>query len=1056
VDGVRGHPGEIQPESLLAEAGWVSRLAKSLVKDDATAQDLVQETWLAALKSPPLADGRLRPWLARVLLNFARQRKRGESRRAAREALAARSERLPPATDASERIEAQRALAEALAGLPEALQSTIVLRYFDGLSPQEIAKRQDVPPGTVRWRIHRALEELREKLGKGPGALGRHWALALLPLLQRPPIATLTIQAAAGSAAGVAEGVMMMNTLTKVGIAAALVVTASVGVWVTVDRPSRAVDRSAQPDPPPAPQPLAPAPSPDADRALAAAPAPEARETAGAIAAKPAPAPAATPPAPAATGDARVEARVLDRASRPIDGAELALVAFEDLPPGTSGTDGRVHVEVDLPKPTVSSGVRISRHGFATEFQTLVLERGKTTFLGEIRLDPGSSLEGVVLAPDGTPARGAKVQATSPEMLRGLEDSRRLGPVITSGVPSATTLADGSFHIEGVRAGGARVWAGTDETRWTFTEPLDVQENSVRRGIELRLAALEPTDLIAGIVLDPDGAPVPLADVRYDGRQRGSTWSGNLPAGKDGRFRHRVQVQGAYELQVRDEKDRWPDATAVDVQPGSLDVVLRFPKPRWIEISVKSRDGAAITEFSAPVLSADKKRTLRQGKLEAHEKGKLALLVPAEAFVIAVRARGHGNAVLGPWTPDGAPSSESATLDALPGVRGRVKAAGNPLAGARVALYEMAATNTKIDCNGFPTRLHPESEDSTTTDEQGFFQLDVTRPGGSDVHRFFQRAPNDAGTFAILCEADGWALAEVSPLEIDPAVGVDGIEIALVRGGSVEGRVLTAAGKDPAGIIVGIDRFDGKPRTKRAGPDGRFRFDRLAPGGYRVTHADEEARSEHNSTSWSTGDNVHAEYSTNCSVDDGRTTRFDLDLRDDAPCVLVAHVTVNGQPATGWTAKLWPNESGTSRDLPGGAVDAQGMLRLQVPEPAKLRLSIEPRAEAGSGASFDLQVDLHRGENAQEVDLRVGAIHGRCAQRDGDWVFEYASTSKGSVACRAPVHPTADGSFELPYVLAGAGRVARDEVTGEGMTHGPITQGTVDVPEGGSVDVVVP
>src|SRR5262249_19515947 len=55
--------------------------------DEAAADDLVQEAWLAALTRPP-REGRLRPWLREVARNFARQHHRGKARRAAREAVA--------------------------------------------------------------------------------------------------------------------------------------------------------------------------------------------------------------------------------------------------------------------------------------------------------------------------------------------------------------------------------------------------------------------------------------------------------------------------------------------------------------------------------------------------------------------------------------------------------------------------------------------------------------------------------------------------------------------------------------------------------------------------------------------------------------------------------------------------------------------------------------------------------------------------------------------------------------------------------------------------------
>ncbi len=74
-----------QIEELLDHAGWLRRLAASLVADPAHADDLVQETWVAALRHPPLSGPSPRPWLSRVVHNMARNARREESRREDRE-----------------------------------------------------------------------------------------------------------------------------------------------------------------------------------------------------------------------------------------------------------------------------------------------------------------------------------------------------------------------------------------------------------------------------------------------------------------------------------------------------------------------------------------------------------------------------------------------------------------------------------------------------------------------------------------------------------------------------------------------------------------------------------------------------------------------------------------------------------------------------------------------------------------------------------------------------------------------------------------------------------
>ncbi len=1046
------HAGEprpaIDPAALLAEASWVDRLARGLVRDDAAARDLVQETWLAALRSPPVADGRLRPWLARVLLNFARQTKRSDVRRASREALAAQPERLPPVSEAAERVEAQRALAEALAALEEPLKATVVLRYFDGLSPSDIAKRQGVPAGTVRWRLHRALDELRERLGRGfDGGRSGSWALVLLPLLKKPPLAEI----AAGSAAAVAQGIVMTNGILKLGIAAAVLGAASLGVWYAVDKKETPLAPSLVREPPPAAAPLDAAPPPE-EHVLAATP-----EAARASAAAPTPPPRA---AGERTEDARtqtavVEARFLDAQDHPVEGVNLVLTAFGSPPSALSGRDGRVRLETPVAPPT-STGVQATHPGLATHFANAVLTPGKTTYLGDVHLAPGGSVAGFVLDEHGVPVAGARVQIVSPEMTRDVDEARRLGPYSTETRPSGTTLADGSFRLDGVRIQPVRVWAGSDDTRWSFTEPIDLDANPARTDIELRLQPLLPTDQIAGVLLAPDGTPVPEGDVRYTGKLRGSSWSGDFRTGKDGRFRHRIQVEGPYDFHARDEKARWPDAAALAIEPGTLDLVLQFPMPRWIEIAVREPDGGPIEEFSASVLSADRSHTIVPASIEAHPKGRVAILVPGETFVVEIRARGHGNADLGPWSPDAAPASESCKLDALPGVRGQVLADGRPVADAKVSLFEIADATTKIVQNGFVMRLHPSPEDSATTDAQGFFQLDPLRPGDKDTDRFFQRDSKEARSFAILCEAQGWSIAELSPLDVDPAKGVDGLRIDLVRGGTIEGKVLVAPGREPAGVVVGIDRHDGKPRTQRVGPDGTFRFERLSPGKYLVERVDEELRAGSTSTSWSSGGSERTEYRTNCSVDDGRTTRFDVDLRDDAPCVLVAKVRVNGAPATGWTASVLGEDRNHTTQTPGGGVDSKGELRVQVREPGKYVLSLQPASTGDGSISFDLKLDLRRGENPVPVDLAIGAVRGTCAAPPADSILGFSGANEGKITCNASAKIGADGKFEMPFVLAGPGFVTRSDYHPDGSIEGPVAKIAVDVPAGGTADAVVP
>jgi DNA-directed RNA polymerase specialized sigma24 family protein len=64
-------------QELLAHADWLRRLATHLVHDR-DAEDLTQDTWSAALQSPPGSGWPAEPWLATVLRNVARRRWRAE------------------------------------------------------------------------------------------------------------------------------------------------------------------------------------------------------------------------------------------------------------------------------------------------------------------------------------------------------------------------------------------------------------------------------------------------------------------------------------------------------------------------------------------------------------------------------------------------------------------------------------------------------------------------------------------------------------------------------------------------------------------------------------------------------------------------------------------------------------------------------------------------------------------------------------------------------------------------------------------------------------------
>jgi len=170
-----------QLEDLMSHSDWLRALARRLVGDPGAADDLVQETWLAAMRRPPDPDRPARPWLAGVMRRLVAMRARGEARRVRRQHAAAQPEALPSTADMVEELDTQRRIAQIVLDLDEPYRTTVLLRYYRQMSAAEIARRQGIPAGTVRWRLRRGLEELREELDR-EWSDRRSWCLALVGL----------------------------------------------------------------------------------------------------------------------------------------------------------------------------------------------------------------------------------------------------------------------------------------------------------------------------------------------------------------------------------------------------------------------------------------------------------------------------------------------------------------------------------------------------------------------------------------------------------------------------------------------------------------------------------------------------------------------------------------------------------------------------------------------------------------------------------------------------------------------------------------------------------
>lgn len=253
--------------------GWVRDLARHLVADPGTAEDVAQEAWLAARTAPPAdvrSEGQLRAWLGVVVRNLVRRSARSAGRRGDREARAARDEALEPTADVVARAALAQDLTRRVMELDDPYRSAILLRYFDGLSTAEVAERQGTSPAAARKRLSRGLERLRARLDDANGGDRDAWTMALLPLIRVEPAATV----AAGAGLGTLTGVLLVNAKALAALSAVVLLA----LVLALD-PLGLFDGAEPVDP------LGPAPGPGATTSgpeLAGAPGPGAPDPAGA------------------------------------------------------------------------------------------------------------------------------------------------------------------------------------------------------------------------------------------------------------------------------------------------------------------------------------------------------------------------------------------------------------------------------------------------------------------------------------------------------------------------------------------------------------------------------------------------------------------------------------------------------------------------------------------------------------------------------------------------------------------------------------------------------
>ncbi|MGN7456417.1 RNA polymerase sigma factor [Paenibacillus pasadenensis] len=141
------------------------------LKDPGRAEDIVQETFLKLIRQ--LKDRRspdnVQAWLYRVAMNQCRDYWKSSGYQTDRNRFGEPPERKderPSVVEMAERSETRREIRQTLEELPQVQREVVLLRFYQDLKLQDIADALQLPLGSVKTHLYKALRRLKTKLGK--------------------------------------------------------------------------------------------------------------------------------------------------------------------------------------------------------------------------------------------------------------------------------------------------------------------------------------------------------------------------------------------------------------------------------------------------------------------------------------------------------------------------------------------------------------------------------------------------------------------------------------------------------------------------------------------------------------------------------------------------------------------------------------------------------------------------------------------------------------------------------------------------------------------------
>ncbi|MBP7674953.1 MAG: carboxypeptidase regulatory-like domain-containing protein [Thermoanaerobaculia bacterium] len=649
--------------------------------------------------------------------------------------------------------------------------------------------------------------------------------------------------------------------------------------------------------------------------------------------------------------------RVSDPDGNPIAGAEVSAGRSFSVRSSSGGSLTRVRVEMmEAPRTAQSGGdgafelrglapggvsVTVKAPGRATEtVDPVLLERGARPDPVEIVLEPGATISGRIVRRTGGGASGYFVLAQNPRKPSG-----------GRGSTSATPEADGTFRIEGLRAGetydlqlfGTSAGFGPGPRKAGILAPAD--------GVEW---VVEGTGRIEGSAVDAKtGQPLGAFEVSYQsdrqgtdrvirvarggGRFAGGAGEAQLVESPDGRFALEEVPSGKWQVVVTAkgyqvgraagvvvEDATTTDGVEVRVAPGSvLRGIVKDARSRRgvpdarVRVRGETGDGGSSQGPGGPFTDVE-------GRFEAEGLAPGKVTVTAEHADYTARTE---SAVLA----EGGSSVEIA-LSRGSGLGGVVLSeTRQPVAGASVSLEGGAARG-----GGFG------GGDETTTDGAGRFRFDHLSPA-----RYTLRAsvPGQSSEPAEAVVVEGEAVPDVT--------------LVLSGGATLRGSVSGL----PETLRGAVNVSANGPRdywaTVRTGPDGRFELSGVPAGQISVRAGAGDLAS-----------GTMRSANASVSIAEGQT-EAEVEIVFEGDGALSGRVTRGGKPVA--DARIVAGAARTGRSA-SGRTDETGAYRIEGITPGEYEVWVQADAYGRAGTvSRTVSID---GEARLDVELPVASLFG--------------------------------------------------------------------------------